>query len=465
MNLTFLTQVTGFLKPFAWVMGEILNGIYWLSEQIGIANIAFCIVVFTIVVKMLMLPLTIKQQKFSKVSAKMNPELQKIQEKYKGVNRNDQQAMMQMQKEQQALYQKYGTSPFGGCLPLLIMLPILFALYRVIYAVPAYVTDVKEIYNDVATAVICEYDALSDSDKEILNGLEIDEQNEFATFYSEAVKEFYTWRGVTLRQKKADAQYSATDLIDIFTVYKTSDWWAFQTCTKSEVKGEDGTFTYAKWNNLCEMDYFKDAMAKQEENVDKIININSMFTLNILDTPSSVWKSYWYVLIIPVLAAGLQMLQTKITMAAQKTDNNKKDDSPMASSMKSMNTIMPLMSGVFCLFLPIGVGIYWITSSGVTILQQLAINKHLDKMEIEDIVQENEEKTKEQYKKMGVLSEGNQTSSIAKSTTKSIATMNVSNVERKSGVSSEAKEELNNSSNPSSISAIANIMKRRDDDK
>lgn len=464
MNLPILTQVTGILKPFAWIMGEILNGIYWVSEHIGIANIAFCIVVFTIVVKMLMLPLTIKQQKFSKVSAKMNPELQKIQEKYKNVNRNDQQAMMQMQQEQQALYQKYGTSPFGGCLPLLIMLPILFALYRVIYAVPAYVTDVKEIYNDVATAIMCEYDSLSDTDKETFKAFDVDDNGDWKEFYSDAVEELYTLRKVTLRNKKTDvSKYSANDMIDVFTVFKTSDWDYMQQCETSADKDDDGNFTYAKWNALAQSEYFRAAMEKEKDNIDKIIDINTLFVFNILDTPSSVWRTQWLVLIFPVLAAALQMIQTKITVAAQNTNDTKKDnESAMASSMKTMNTVMPIMSGVFCLFLPIGVGVYWIASSGVTIIQQLAINKHLEKMDIDDIVQENEDKQTEKYKKMGVIAEGNVTSTVAKSTTKSIASINTVSIDKKANaVSDEAKDELNKSENPNSISAIANILKNK----
>ena len=154
MNWMFLTQVGGILKPFAWIMGMILNAIYKLVAAMGIQNIALCIVVFTIVVKMLMLPLTIKQQKFSKVSAMMTPEIKALQEKYKGIDRSNREAMQRYTEEQQAIYQKYGSSPFGGCLPLLIMLPIMFALYRVIYAIPAYVTDVKALYNNVGTEIV-----------------------------------------------------------------------------------------------------------------------------------------------------------------------------------------------------------------------------------------------------------------------------------------------------------------------
>ena len=90
-----------------------------------------------------MIPLTIKQQKFSKMSAVMQPEIQKIQKKYEG--KKDQASMMKQQEEIQLVYEKYGTSMSGGCLPLLIQMPILFALYPVIQNIPTYVRGVREV--------------------------------------------------------------------------------------------------------------------------------------------------------------------------------------------------------------------------------------------------------------------------------------------------------------------------------
>ena len=78
----FLTQTGGILGPFATVLGWILNAIYEFMSLFGIENIAICIIIFTFVTKMLMLPLTIKQQRFSKMSAVMNPEIQAVQAKY-----------------------------------------------------------------------------------------------------------------------------------------------------------------------------------------------------------------------------------------------------------------------------------------------------------------------------------------------------------------------------------------------
>ena len=113
-----------------------MNGIFEVINFIGIPNIGLSIILFTIVVYLMMLPLTIKQQKFSKLSAKMNPELQAIQAKYK--NRKDNESAMQMNAETQAVYAKYGVSPTGSCVQLLIQMPILLALYQVISKIPAY---------------------------------------------------------------------------------------------------------------------------------------------------------------------------------------------------------------------------------------------------------------------------------------------------------------------------------------
>jgi len=155
----FLSQYDGkILGPIARVLGWILNGIFIVIDKIGIPNIALAIILLTIVIYLLLTPLTIKQQKFSKLSAKMNPEIQKIQAKYKG--KKDQASMAAMNEETQAVYKKYGVSPSGSCIQLLIQMPILFALYRVIYNVPAYVNSVKEAFIPFVTELVTKTGAL-----------------------------------------------------------------------------------------------------------------------------------------------------------------------------------------------------------------------------------------------------------------------------------------------------------------
>lgn len=141
------------LGQVAHILGWLMDGIFKVLDGLfGIENIGLCIIIFTLIVYLLMTPLQIKQQKFSKMSAVMNPELQAIQKKYK--DRRDQASIQKMQEETTLVYQKYGVSPTGSCLQLLIQMPILLSLYQVIYRVPAYVGSVKNIFTDVVDKIV-----------------------------------------------------------------------------------------------------------------------------------------------------------------------------------------------------------------------------------------------------------------------------------------------------------------------
>ena len=108
MYSVILTQNDGvILGPIAKLLGIIMNGIFIMLDKIGIPNIGLAIILFTIVIYLILMPLTIRQQKFSKLSAKMNPEIQAIQAKYKG--KKDNESMMRMNEETKAVYAKYGT--------------------------------------------------------------------------------------------------------------------------------------------------------------------------------------------------------------------------------------------------------------------------------------------------------------------------------------------------------------------
>ena len=145
MSEMLLTAYNGaILGPIAKFLGWIMNGMYILMEKIGISNVGLSIILFTIVIYMLLFPLTYKQQKFSKLSQKMNPELQAVQKKYK--DKKDPTSMQNMQTETQMIYEKYGVSPAGSCGQMLIQFPLLLALYRVFMNVPAYISSVKQVY-------------------------------------------------------------------------------------------------------------------------------------------------------------------------------------------------------------------------------------------------------------------------------------------------------------------------------
>ena len=120
------------------VLGPVLRFIYNLVNNYGLA-----IILFSIVIKLILFPLSIKQYKSTAAMKKIQPELNKLQKKYG----NDKE---KLQKEQMALYEKYGINPMAGCLPTLIQMPILFALYRVIMMPLTYISGISE---DKVTAV------------------------------------------------------------------------------------------------------------------------------------------------------------------------------------------------------------------------------------------------------------------------------------------------------------------------
>ena len=153
MSDMLLTAYNGaILGPIAKVLVWVMNGIYALMSMIGIENVGLSIIIFTIVIYAILFPLTYKQQKFSKLSQKMQPELQAIQKKYNG--KKDQASMMAMQEETQAVYEKYGVSMMGSCVQMLIQMPLLFALYRVFLNVPAYVSGVKNNFSTLVDGIM-----------------------------------------------------------------------------------------------------------------------------------------------------------------------------------------------------------------------------------------------------------------------------------------------------------------------
>ncbi len=354
-----LTQYEGsILGPIAKLLGYLMEWIFNALYAIGIPNIGLAIIIFTIVIYMLLLPLTIKQQKFSKLSAKMNPEIQAIQAKYK--DRKDQDSMAAMNQETQAVYAKYGVSPTGSCVQLAIQMPILMALYRVIYSIPAYVSKVKDIFMPMANGLYNESGV-----KTFIEGLSN------ANYLSKQFKnELYI---------SNDADYVKNVIIDSFNRASTAEW----------------NEAISKFSNLS--NEIKSAMVQFEK-------FNSFLGLNIANSPSFTVKTAWadkhYLLIvgalmIPLLSALTQWVNTKLM--PQAGGNGNQDQ--MAQTMKTMNLMMPLMSAFFCYTLPIGMGIYWIAGAVIRCIQQVVINKHIDKMDIDEIIEKNKDKAAKKIEK------------------------------------------------------------------
>jgi len=349
------------IKQVAWLLGQVMNALFNVLDLIGIPNIGLAIFLFTIIVYLLMMPLTIKQQKFSKLSAKMNPELQAIRNKYK--NRTDTDSQMQMNAETQAVYAKYGVSPTGSCLQLFIQMPILFALYEVIYSIPSYVTKIGAAFSSVA--------------REIISGGKV-------AAFVESVK------GASTYVTNVDNVTEST-LINALNRVNYSDVEVFIN------------------NNFA-------GNATVAEGMNQIERYNSFLVkgFSLANSPSSVINAFFksgnagkitvamliIAIAIPVLSAVTQWVNVML-MPKQETGNGNGDMADtMASSMKTMNMIMPLMSAFFCYTLPAGLGLYWISGSLVRSVQQVLINKHIDKMDLDEIIAKNAGKSAKKMEKL-----------------------------------------------------------------
>ncbi|MEY8521936.1 YidC/Oxa1 family membrane protein insertase [Lachnospiraceae bacterium 38-10] len=421
MSNILLTQYQGmFIGPIAKILGYLMEGIFYVLDMIGIHNSGLSIILFTIVIYLCLTPLTYKQQKFSKLQAKMSPEIQAIQAKYK--NKKDNDSMMAMNQETQAVYAKYGVSASGSCIQLIIQMPILLALYRVINVIPAYVASVKEVFFPFVDKLIAQK-----------GSAEFIQNFANAGMYAKQFENESFIGGVT--------SYIQNTYIDVLNRASTADWDSLK----------------AQYPSLSsDMDMTLSALDKY----------NNFLGLNISNSPSFIIKDAFsngaYLLVIgailiPVLAAATQWINTKL-MPTQANSGNEQADQ-MAAQMKMMNTMMPLMSAVFCFTLPAGMGIYWIAGAVIRSIQQVILNKHIDKMDINAVIEKNKDKAAKKMEKKKVQTEKMQ--QYANINTRSI------NVNKTSGISEEereaalkkANEYYNKNAKPGSMAAKANMVR------
>ena len=302
------------------LLGKVMNFIYGvldktLPSDAGLVGLS--IIIYTILVYTLMLPMTISQQRSSKMTSVMNPELQAIQKKYR--NKKDQASMLAQQEETQQVYDKYGVSMMGGCLPLLIQMPFLFALYPVIYSIQDYVPAIKN-----APAIV----------------------NSFLTI--------------------PDMTVSPTHMI------KNAGSYGWPTA---------------------------------------VIIITAI--------------------LLPLLSGATQFISIKLSQAISGQKEMMKDN-PMANSMNTMNYTMPLFSVFMVFTLPTGIGVYWIISAVVRIVQMVFINMYLSKISVEELIEKNKEKAEKKRKKR--LENSERVNQMAQTNTKSLTKS------AKSGSGMSAKE-------------------------
>ena len=417
---------TPIIGQLATVMGWIMDGIYKLLNIFGIQNIGLCIIIFSILIYALMTPLQIKQQKFSKLSAVMQPELQKIQKKYKGKN-SDQAAMQKMQEETQAVYQKYGVSPTGSCLQLAIQFPILMALYQVIYKIPAYVGSVKNILSAAVTNITA------------------------VSGYTDILQDFIKDNKMTRVQLIMDGSKATSNSVTDF-LYALSP---------------------SQWKSLAETSQFSGFSDTLNSTAKEISHVQDFLGLNIADQPLTYIKAAFVggsiilaivAILIPILAWATQMLNIKLMPQAAQQGNGDSQQDAMMNSMKTMNMVMPLMSAVFCFTFPVGLGIYWVASAAVRSVQQFVINKKMDKIDIQVLVNENMKKMEKKREKAGLPPQKitNQAHQSVKNINKIEKGSSNTDVQSRAKKVEEAYQKASNAK-ADSITAKANMVKAFDE--
>ena len=404
------------IKYVALILGYLMDGIYKVLDVLHIPNIGIAIILFTLIIYILMLPLQIKQQKFSKMNSVMTPELNKIRDKYKG--KTDQASVEKMNAEQQAVYAKYGVSPMGSCAQLLVQMPILFALYQVIYKIPGYIGSIKEIFEGLTTQITS------------ISG------------YTDVIKEFVSANKISTLQMTYDQAGAMTNDSVVDFLYKLSP---------------------SQWESLKNVDAFKGMDSVIQSTSDAIAHVNTFLGMNISDTPMSLITSSfksgsWLLLVaailIPVLAYATQLFNYKLMPQPDMGNDS------TAATMKSMNLMMPLMSAFFCLTLPVGIGIYWIAGAVIRTLEQIFINRHLANMDMDEMIRKNKEAAEKKLEKKKETS-ASQVSANVHRNTKSISSV-AKNVKSSD---ENAVERASKNYKEGSIASKANMVSRLNENK
>ena len=168
-------------------------------------------------------------------------------------------------------------------------------------------------------------------------------------------------------------------------------------------------------------------------------------------------------ILLPVLSAFTQYLNMKLSMAVNGSNRPADKDDPTAATMRTMNMTMPLFSLVMVFTLPTGIGIYWIVSAIVRMVQQVFINKHLSKISVDDMIEKNKEKAQKKKEKRGEKAE--KINAMAQTNTKSIKSSATQSSSMSDKEREEKLEKARANAKPGSLASKANMVKNFNENK
>lgn len=280
---------------------------------IGVGNYLFALLLFALIMQIILLPFGIKQQKNSIRQAKFAPKVAAIRNKYKG--RNDKATQQKIQEETMALYQKENFNPMSGCLPLVIQMPILFALFRVITMPMRYLAG---IHTEAISKMV-----------NLVNGLAA--------------------KGVT----------------GIETIGSTDAYAQIKLVSNLRTLGESASNSIAKVAGATDFSF------------SRIPNFK-MFggAIDLSESPSAVVASngWTWMILIPVITVIALIFSQWLTKKFTYQDPTQAA-AQKGCSMKVMLYAMPLLSGYFAYIVAAAIGIYWIFRNLISLLQQIILSK------------------------------------------------------------------------------------------
>ncbi len=376
---------------FATPLGWIMKICYKL-----VSNYALALLIFTLITRIILLPLNIKQQKSTARMSMLQPELQKLKKKY---SKNQE----KLNEETMALYQKHGVNPMASCLPMLLSMLILFSMIPVIYGPLTYVSDLDkdkiEKSNTMITNIATVSQDIKSSDKtmtELLeeNGGDYDKVFEVLTDDDEDGDNYKNYKAT---RKLFDDKDSGCDewqeLVEKFKlhpdldVFITNEEYVSQSLSKTRPELTTFDFVDKDKEDGKYADILSDSIRDYAEDFNYEI-----FGLSLGAIPSMKSK----LALIPILSFVLQLLATIISMYFTKKNNPSQVG--MNGTMKVMLFLMPLFSLWIAFSYPAGLGLYWIFSSFIGIFQTVFLNKVYSPAKVKAMVEKEMEAAKQRRK-------------------------------------------------------------------
>lgn len=306
------------VKPISMILGFFLNLVFNFVYIITSNNaLGFSIITLTILVRCCMLPLAFKQQKSMFIMQRIQPEIKKIQDKYKSKASSDPEIQRKMNMEMQKLYSKNGYNPFSGCLPLIIQLPIFISLYYILQNPYQFINHIQQIYTQLGEIMLS-----ADNFENVLTN----------------VPGIYDMVPESLRP------FDMTEMANLAKLMNK--------------------FSLEQWS------YIQDSIPAVTEMLGTKINVEYFFGISLTERVGLSFPK----ILIPIISGVSTFLSSWLM-----TRRNTNVDPAMKTQQRVMNTAMPLFMAYITSTIPGGVGIYWITSNIFQICQQLFINKYYDK--------------------------------------------------------------------------------------